>query len=81
MKISYECSELIEELERDIAEFGDIDMYAFFEKIKGYTFLTNYDFINEEKPLEVKELKDDTIVKKMKAKEILDILEKQNSII
>lgn len=81
MKISYECSELIEELERDIAEFGDIDMYAFFEKIKGYTFLTNYDFINEEKPLEVKELKDDTIVKKMKAKEILDVLKKQNSII
>lgn len=81
MKISYECSELIEELEKDIAEFGDIDMYAFFEKIKGYTFLTNYDFINEEKPLEVKELKDDTIVKKMKAKEILDVLKKQNSII
>ena len=81
MKISYECSELIEELEKDIEEFGDIEMYAFFEKIKGYTFLTNYDFINEEMPLNVKELKNDTIIKIMKAKEILDILEKQNSII
>ena len=30
MKISYECSELIEELKQDISEFGDIDMYAFF---------------------------------------------------
>ena len=81
MKISYECSELIEELKKDIEEFGDIDMYAFFEKIKGYTFLTNYDFVNEEKPLETKELKDDTIVKIMKAKEILKILKEQNSII
>lgn len=35
MKISYECSELIEELEEDIKEVGNIDMYAFFEKVKG----------------------------------------------
>ena len=78
MKISYECSELIEELEKDIEEFGNINMYAFFEKIKGHMFLTNYDFINEEIPLNVKELKNGTIIKIMKAKEILDILEKQD---
>lgn len=81
MKVSYECTQLINELKDDIAEFGDIEMYAFFEKIKGYTFLTNYDFINEEKPLEVKELKDDTIVKIMKATEILKVLKEQNYII
>lgn len=81
MKVSYECSELIEELEKDIEEFGNINMYAFFEKVKGHMFLTNYDFIEEEMPLNVKELKDGTIIKIMKAKEILDILEKQNSII
>ena len=81
MKVSYECSELIEELKKDIEEFGDIEMYVFFEKVKGYTFLTNYDFIEKEMPLNVKELKDGTIIKIMKAKEILDVLEKQNSII
>ncbi len=32
MKISYECSDLIEELQNDIVEFGDIDMYAFLKK-------------------------------------------------
>ena len=41
MKMSYECSGLIKELNSDIKEFGNIDMYAFFEKIHGYTFLTN----------------------------------------
>lgn len=81
MKISYECSDLIEELQEDILEFGDIDMYAFFDKIQGYTFLTNYDFIVDEKPLQADELKDDTVVKIMKASEILKILEEQNRII
>ena len=81
MKISYECTQLINELKEDIEEFGNINMYAFFEKIKGHMFLTNYDFINEEIPLNVKELKDGTIIKIMKATEILDVLEKQNSII
>lgn len=81
MKISYECSELINELKEDIKEFGDIDMYAFFEKREGYTFITNYDFIEEEKPLDVKELKEDTIIQIMKASEILKILEEQNEIV
>ena len=81
MKISYECSDLIEELQEDILEFRDIDMYAFFDKIQGYTFLTNYDFIVDEKPLQADELKDDTVVKIMKASEILKILEEQNRII
>lgn len=81
MNISYECSELIEELENDMKEFGDIDMYAFFEKIDKYTLITNYDFISEEFPLNVKELKDDTIVKIMKASEILKNLKEQNNAI
>lgn len=81
MKVSYECSELIEELKSDIEEFGEIDMYAFFEKNRRYTFLTNYDFIEKEIPLNLKELKDNTIVKIMKSTEILDILKKQNSLI
>lgn len=81
MKISYECSDLIEELKNDINEFGNIKMYAFFEKINGFLFLVNYDFISEELPLQIKEFNETTMVQIMKAKEILKILEKQNSII
>lgn len=80
MKISYECSELIEDLEEDIREFGNIDMYAFFDKIEGYTILTNYDFISNEIPLNSDEIENSTIVV-MKAEEILKILQKQNSIL
>ena len=79
MKASYECSELIEELKQDIAEFGDIDLYAFFEKVDGYTFLTNYDFIEEEKPLTANEFTENTkFVVVMKASEILKKFEEQN---
>lgn len=82
MKISYECSDLIEELNQDIEEFGNIDMYAFFETINDLVFITNYDFITDEKPLSSKEFKDGTLcVKKMKALEILKILNEQNSLI
>ena len=75
MKLSYECSELIEELDSDIEEFGDIDMYAFFDKINGTTFLTDYDFIEDE-PKNVKT----STVQIMKASEILKILKKQNEL-
>lgn len=80
MKISYECSELIEELKKDIKEFGDIDMYAFFREINGNTFLVDYDFIEDEMPLTSKELGND-VAQVMKASEILKILEEQNKII
>lgn len=79
MKISYDCEDLIKELEEDIEEFGNIDMYAFFDKIDGHTFITNYDFIEDEIQLTSKEI-DDSIVQIMKAKDILKILKKQNDI-
>lgn len=82
MKISYECSDLIEELKKDIEEFGDIEMYAFWNKVEDFTFITNYDFIIEEEPLSIKEFESkDTIVQIMKASKILEILEEQNQII
>lgn len=80
MKVSYECSDLIEELKNDIKEFGNIDMYAYFEKINGFTFITNYDFIVNSKPLTPEEI-EGCIVQIMKAEEILKILEEQNRII
>lgn len=80
MKNSYECYDLIVELECDIEEFGDIDMYAFFGKVQGYTFLIDYDFVEEGKEISAKEIENDTVMI-MKASEILKILKKQNSII
>lgn len=81
MKINYDCEELIDELKKDIEEFGDIDMYAFFEEVDGIVFLTNYDFILSEKnPRD--SVFPPNIIKKailviMKASDILDILEEQ----
>lgn len=80
MKISYECSDLIEELKQDILELGDIDMYAFFDKIDDYLLLTDYDLIVNEMPLDAEEVQN-SIVQIMKASKILETLEKQNSII
>ena len=80
MNISYDSEDLIEELKRDIDEFGNIEMYAFFEKINGITFLTNYDFIVEEDKLKAKEI-ENWVVMVLKAKKILKILEEQNKII
>lgn len=82
MKLSYDCEELIEELKMDIEEMGDIDMYAFFEKVNGITFITNYDFILDEKPLNSNDFKGiDIIIQIMKASDILKILEEQNKIL
>lgn len=85
MKISYECSDLIEELKKDVKEFGeDKELYAFYQEVQGHTFLTNYDFIVDEKDctqFSEKELKNVKYVQIMKAKDILKVLEKQNSII
>lgn len=37
MKISYECSALIEELEEDIDIYGqNVECYAYFKKLEGY---------------------------------------------
>jgi len=77
MKISYECSELIEELKSDIKEFGDVEMYAFFKKINGYVFLIDYDFADSNTPKNV----EDTTVQILKASKILEILNEQNKII
>lgn len=83
MKISYECEEIIKELKKDIAEFGDIEMYAIFKKIQGYTFLTDYNFIdpNREEEYLKEDLKEAEAIQIMKASKILEILEEQNEIL
>lgn len=81
MKISYECEEIIEELKEDIEEFGNIDMYAFFDTIDGVRVLTDYTLIVEDMPLQANEFDDTTEVQVMKAKEILTILEEENRVL
>ena len=49
IKISFECSELIDELKTDILEFGGDTVVAVWCKDNsGVTLYVNYDFINEE---------------------------------
>lgn len=82
MKISFECSALINELKADIAEFGNSKEIAVWCKdYDGATIYTNYDFINPESPIEPSELKNDEYIKLMTMGELLPLLDKQNSII
>lgn len=80
MKISYECDELIQEIKKDISEFGATDKaYAVFKKIQGATFLVNY-LLDEETAPTSEEL-EDGYAQLMTLGEILNFLEKQNQII
>lgn len=80
--ISYECSELIEELKEDIKEFGSDKIVAvwckYIDDVKVYT---NYDFITEGEPVKKTEVKDDEIMTTMSMSALLILLERQNSII
>lgn len=54
--ISFECSELIEELKDDISEFGGDRIVAVWcREYQGVTIYTNYDFITDDKPLQKKQ--------------------------
>ena len=82
MKISFECSELIEELKTDIAEFGGSEIVIVWCKDKsGVTIYTNYDFIDEEQPVRKSELKNGEYTQKMTMSALLVLLEKQNEIL
>lgn len=80
--ISYECSELIEELKQDIEEFGGDEVVAVWcKEYKGVIIYTNYDFIVNEAPIMNEELKDGEFIKQMTMSALLVVLEKQNEII
>lgn len=82
IKISFECSELIEELKEDISEFGGDKIVAVWCKDNsGVTIYTNYDFIEEEQPITESELQNDEYIKKMTMSALLVLLEKQNEIL
>lgn len=82
MQISYESSELIEELKNDIEEFGGHTVVAVWCKEEyGCELYTNYDFIESENPISEEELSDGEYLKKMTMSALLILLEKQNEII
>lgn len=82
IKISFECSELIDELKTDILEFGGDTVVAVWCKDNsGVTLYTNYDFIDEDQPITEKELDKDEYIQKMTMSALLILLEKQNEIL
>lgn len=86
MKISYECSDLIEELKEDIAEVGNFKLWAISSMKLGKRIYTDYDFIIPNMTQEDKEkspaiqLKIGQMKEEMLANKLLAILEEQNSI-
>lgn len=80
--ISFECSELIEELKEDIQEFGgDTIIAVWCRKYRDVILYTNYDFIEVNEPLRESEVKDGEFLKKMTMNGLLGMLEQQNSIV
>ena len=79
MFISYDCSELIKELKMDIEEFGGNTIVAAWINQDG--LCTNYDFIEEEMPIQKSEIAKGEFITKMTMNDLLVILEKQNEII
>lgn len=80
--ISYECSELIKELKEDILEFGgDQIVTVWCKDYEGVIIYTNYDFIEDESPINESELKPGEFIKQMTMCALLVVLEKQNEII
>lgn len=81
IKISYECEDLIEELKADIKEFGGgTIVIVWCEDNSGCTFYVNYDFIDEEKPINKTELKENEYLQQMTMTALLMLLEKQNEL-
>jgi hypothetical protein len=80
--ISYECSELIEELKQDIAEFGSSKIVAVWcKEIQGITVYTNYDYITENQAIDESELESGEYLKEMTMGALLTALEAQNTIL
>ena len=81
--ISYECSELIKELKRDIEEFvvGKDELLAVWlreYREHGVEVAVNYDFVVDEAMIESSELLEGERIVVMSAECLLDILLKQN---
>lgn len=80
--ISYECSELIEELKEDIKEFGGHTIVSVWcREEQGVIIYVNYDFNEAENPIEESEIEPGEFIKQMTMTALLMLLEKQNEIL
>lgn len=78
--VIYESSELIADLKQDILEFGNNHIVAvWYKEIEGVTIYTNYDFIDEDSPIDQSELQEGEKIKPMTMGALLVALEQQNS--
>lgn len=75
-QISYECEDLIESLELDISEYGkSFKVYAISEMMQGAEIYTGYEYTDK---IQLKRGQKYTL---MSASQLMDILQKQNSIL
>lgn len=83
VKLSYDSSEIIEELKEDILEFGeDNPCILVYKVIDNHIFFTNYDFITEKDPFDpAKELEKDERYIETTFIYALEVLESQNKLI
>lgn len=74
--------DLIEELKLDIAEFGNFECWAWFKRIEGVKYYTNYDFKDADAKLSQEEIdrakKQGEQFEILKAKHLLGLLEIEN---
>lgn len=76
VQISYECEDLIESLELDISEYGkSCRVYAISEMMQGVEIYTGYEYTDR---IQLKRGQKYTL---MSAGQLIDILQKQNSIL
>lgn len=76
VQISYECDYLIESLKLDISEYGkSCRVYAISEMMQGVEIYTGYEYTDR---IQLKRGKKYTL---MSAGQLMDILQKQNSIL
>lgn len=74
--VSYECEDLIESLELDISEYGkSCRVYAISEMMQGVEIYTGYEYTDR---IQLKQGHKYTL---MSASQLMDILQKQNSIL
>ena len=75
-RISYDCEDLIESLDLDIIEYGkDCKIYAISEMMHGVEIYTGYEYTDR---IQLKRGQKYTL---MSAGQLIDILQKQNSIL
>ena len=81
MKISYECTELIEELKDDILEFGgDMLVDAVVRDYSGAEVYVDYNLIDNHPATDLALMPNERIVK-MTASALLVVFEQQNQVL